>query len=538
MANRNKRGGGKTAFERVTTRTVMGAAVLFALPMIFVRFSGKETVTILAFPLILLFTLYLISEVIWERPTFRGVRLLLKGDQQDAARQYRRHMSVFGAAFGAVLSLAGVFLQPIFLQEAAGRAGNGRIFLVLMPGMVLLGSLGGKKGYLRACGAGAEVSLLSMGQNVLTLVLPCLLSILLSRFGVRVDALMQTDCYAAIYGAAGTAIGLDIACLASWIAFFLMELRFRAPDFFAGRRGKGRSGYPYLSMDAVFPLLLLAVLSFDLWRYFHGMPADEEGAAAHYALWGRYLGTAWYPSLFAGTLAVIPFILSVLQVQMRVQRDDSPSALDRFAGMIRHACILFFPMTLLISALALPINRGLFGQTDAEGAALLGWQILMLPFFSISVLLTILLYKSGGLRVILIGAGIATAAHIAAVLLIPGGEHPVMPVIVAHLIGMVLYALIVFVLLSAMLSYRQEWIHGVLIPLLSAGVATLPVFLLSRILAEVVGEILTIVILSVMAGIIYMLLLTILHGITEYELYRIPGGRLLAGFTGHDRRGV
>ena len=94
------------------------------------------------------------------------------------------------------------------------------------------------------------------------------------------------------------------------------------------------------------------------------------------------------------------------------------------------------------------------------------------------------------------------------------------------------------VLMSASLSYRQEWMHGVAIPFLCAILAALPSFALGGVFVGVIGEALTIILLSAVGLFLYMILLTILHGISEYELYRIPGGKLFAGLsrvTGRNR---
>lgn len=516
--------------DRVTRLTVGDAAEVFLLPLVLFRIVGAQTLVLLAVPLTLFLIMQFVGDTMWERPTFRNVRLLIRAERQGEARTYRKHMVLFGTLAGVAVTVLMLLLHSILYGEYAQRFGNRLLLLILAPALICVGAAAGKKGFLRAVGAGPVVRLVNMLKTILLLVFPCLFGGLAAHYGSKVDALLLTDRYASIYGMSGVLAGISLTEVIVLILFLLSERRYRAQDLFS-MRGERGSGYAFLSLEGLFALIIPAVICFDLWDFFRGTPAEEMTAAEFVDVFGRYIGCAIAPTLFAGCLLTIPFILPVYQVHAGYQHDDIPSALDRFAGMVRHAMITLLPAAFSICALAVPLVTLFIGHQDDDVSLLMRVQILAAPLFTMSLILSILFQKFGGLKILLIAAAAGSAVHIGAVF-IAAAAPGAYAYLIAHFAGILVFLVVTGLFLSASLSYRQEWVHGFLIPCISALIPALPLFALAPALSTILGELLTILILAPFYLLIYVILLTMLHGVTEYELYHIPGGRILTGLVG------
>lgn len=516
-------------------RGVICVSILAAMPILTVRFVAADAATLLLVPTVFLITLFLAGEVAWERNTYRGVKQLLKNDRRSAAREYRTHMSLFGAFIGFALTMAGFILQPLLYGVYAERAGSRYFVLLILPGFMLLGATAAKRGYLRASGAGGEVSFVLLLQNVLLLVLPCVFGFFSTRHGIKVDALLLTDRYAALYGAGGILVGIDLALFVSWLICSLMQLAFRAPDFFAGRKDRVRDSYQHFSAEGLIPLLILLLLLFDIWRYCHMPLAEEETELAHFLSLGRYAGAALAPMVFAGTVLCLINMRKIYEIPVRIYKGDRDRAYDRLADLVRHGVLVSIPVALLCSALATPLSWVLIGKADVEAAGFLRLQILAVPLVTFAIMLTLLFIKLGGLRAVLIGGGASGIVHLGIVIFASGAGGGINAQIAAHLTGLFLYDTIIGLLLAAVLSYSQDWFSGVFVPFLCAALASLPLYLLASLLTRGIGEILTMILLSMVGLVLYLFLITLFHGVTAQELRRIPGGFLFAGFLGGGR---
>ncbi|MCR5674184.1 MAG: oligosaccharide flippase family protein [Lachnospiraceae bacterium] len=528
---------GRTRADRATANTLGDMAVFFFLPILQIRAIGAEGAAILILPFGAIVLMHLLSEAIWERPTYRGVRLLLRSGREGEAADCRRKMSRFGALTGLVIALVLPMIAPLLFGDEASRMGTGWIMLAVLPALVFAGAIGPRKGFLRAQGAGAELVLTVLLQTLLLIFMPCVFGVILGRYGARVDALLLTDQYAAVYGAIGAMAGMSLAFFCAWLIVFVAGLKFRVPNLALGS-GRPRGGYAYFSTDGVLFLAGFAVCIFDLWRFFHAALSEKEAALvtdgtvlSGAALFGRFGATVFAPFVMIGCILSIPFILSVYQIHARFQREDDASAIDRYAGMIRHAMILFLPVTFLLSALATPVQTIINGKPDEMMEGLFRIQILAVPLLAFGILLALLFVKCGSVRAVLLAGAAGIAVHVIAVFLFTAGGRGIYAYVFAHLLGFLVFVSVTGVLLAAAFSYRQEWVHGLIIPFLSAAVSALPGFALASVLSGVIGEILTVVLVTAVGLLLYMVLLTVFHGITEYELYHIPGGKLFVGLS-------
>ena len=97
-------------------------------------------------------------------------------------------------------------------------------------------------------------------------------------------------------------------------------------------------------------------------------------------------------------------------------------------------------------------------------------------------------------------------------------------VILAVMAMLAFYDLISLMELSKMIHYRQELLRTFAVTLISAGAGALVIYFLNGALIDLIGEILSIFVCLITGMIIYIVLLIALRGVSEYELYAIPGG--------------
>ena len=77
---------------------------------------------------------------------------------------------------------------------------------------------------------------------------------------------------------------------------------------------------------------------------------------------------------------------------------------------------------------------------------------------------------------------------------------------------------------------------SLIVPVASAAAAGLIVFLINKLLINVIGDILTLIICAVLFWVIYMLVMVITGGILAHELGKIPLGKLFYGISVAIRR--
>ena len=517
--------------DRVTSRTVLQTAYLLALPIIIGRAASPETPALLYLPVAAVLMIYLLSEIMWERSVFRAVRLLMRDERGQEADVCRHRLGVFGFFTGIVLGIVVFFLQP-FLFGAEAAIGRSWVSLFILPGLAFLGAAGAERGFLRARGAALELSIIYILQNVLFFLLPVLGGVLAGRHGSKVDALLMTDCYRYVYAGAGTMTGISLAAFLIWLLLLLMRLRYRVVSLFATGRGRRHRDQAYFSAEGLPVPALFILCAVDLFLWFHAAhPEMGEETPSLIFQFGRYAGSVLAPTVFLGVFLSVPFVRSIYQIIAGFQHDDEASALDRFATMVRHAMILELPAAFVCFALSVPLTVILCGKQDAFTLPILRFNVLMVPVLGFALLLCVLFIKFGGVRAVAISAVCGIAVHILTVFLMLAAGRGLYAFVLGHFLGFLVFAVMTFIFLSLSLTYRQEWMHGFIIPLLSAVLSALPAFFLSSLLCGVIGEILTTVLLAALSGLLYIIILTALHGVTEYELYHVPGGGLFVGFS-------
>ena len=77
---------------------------------------------------------------------------------------------------------------------------------------------------------------------------------------------------------------------------------------------------------------------------------------------------------------------------------------------------------------------------------------------------------------------------------------------------------------------------SLILPVASAAAAGLIVFLINKLLINVIGDILTLIICAVLFWAVYMLVMVVTGGVLAHELSKIPFGKLFYGISVAIRR--
>ena len=507
--------------DRVSASCIRDVAVMAVIPLVLGRVAGPVGGAVFSVPLMFTVAACLCAELFWERPCFRNVRILLQSEKYEDAAIYRRRLATVGFLAGLLFGLAMVWAYAFLFGDMASRAGSKWMMLISLPGIALAAASGAPRGYLRARGADTGLTVSRVMFRVLVVILPCILGILGMRYGKKVDALLMTDRYAAVYSAAGAMAGMSLAMIAVWVELAAVTFVFRTSGLPSPGRSRGRS-YSYFPSEGFVPLILLALYGADMRLYFTGTdPAEDADLIAE---WGRWFGMGYAPMLLVSGLVLLPFVIDVYKVHARCSREDIPSARGRLANMVRHVMILSMPAAAFVCALAVPLVSILAGKPDDAGVVYMRLQMAGVPFAVFAVLFSLLLGKVGGMRAVWVSAVAGSVVHIVVLALMTGSGKGIYACVTARLAGIAVTCLLLALLLSATLSYRQEWLHGAVIPVICTAVAAAPMAALGAALPGVIGEVLTVIFLAVPGGLLYLVLLAILHGLAEYELYKIPGG--------------
>lgn len=103
-------------------------------------------------------------------------------------------------------------------------------------------------------------------------------------------------------------------------------------------------------------------------------------------------------------------------------------------------------------------------------------------------------------------------------------------VVVAVIVLFALLFILNLVSIQRRLALRIDWGRMIGIPVISAGVSGVVIFLINRLLAEKITSGVMSWICFLVGTLIYIALILALHGISERELKEIPGGEVIIFF--------
>lgn len=357
-------------------------------------------------------------------------------------------------------------------------------------------------------------------------------------YGQKVSNLLHNERFQYVYGAIGASTGLVTASLLSLLYLLILYFVFRKSLEKDGSREREYLKNSESSISRIRSLLgsggfhALFYLAFALssfgsaFVYFLLHKGDSEATSA----FGFY-----YAGCNALLEAMILVLMLVFYPQIRrvvyyQEREESRMAREKLGMLLHGVLVVVLPFVILSAVLSENLSILLLGDTGTEISGAMEVCSIGILFGTLGYVFILLLLrlKQSMPAVVIAGAsmvlqmvllGIMTSAGI-------GGA------LASALCQMLFYLLLTaagFVLVSREMQYRQDWIHGVAIPVVLAAVMGVVTMLINRFLTPAVGRIVGTIVCVAVGILVYVILLLAARNMREEELNCSLIGKLLSG---------
>ena len=510
---------------------VIGLAVL----MLLTRLIGDWGMTYLAAAL----EVYMLLQILLTAYIPEGMSRLLrarmnKGQYKNAAKVRKAGfwycLTVGAAGCVLLLTMADIFTGNFLKLPEAAFA-----LRLLAPLFLIEAVRAVLEGYFQGIGTAMPTVIAGILKQVFILSFSLLFANALYGHGQKVSALLHTEKFTYMYGAAGVALGMVFAgILALGFLFFIY--------MGAGRRAVSRSQEGMRlteSTPEVLRLLLFTVVPEALPRfllgagivgslYLYGRLSPEQlpaGMASCGAFYAQYV----LPTGFLTGLSLILCVGNRINLVSSMKKEEYKNAKNLLTGGIQTLllCGGFFAVINLV------LNPGLLrclfgGQTGTDyGAACMQRGFLTVLLLPMGIYFMQILNGLGKKKLVLLNTlGAFGAFLLTAVICDLAQADSYAPVFALEVMAGVFCLLNGFFVMRA-LQYTPEWVHLFAMPVLAAAVTGLCLFLLNKALVSLLGVSGAVLLGVVIGCFCYIILLFTFHCVRSKELYLLPGGKIL-----------
>lgn len=528
----------------LTSAVFWSIIIMMLYNMISVRIFGDMGAGFCSVPSALYFLLYVSFILAVQKSVYIMVRLRARRSQFiNAHSNMVRSLRLFGA-IGLILSLVIGFGSYYIARNLLG---TGKVYfqlIIVAISLFFMCEQGVIRGYLQGLGYTRPIVISDLLISISAFISGGIISAIMYSYGKKVNNLFHGDEYSAIYGASGMMIGLLFGSLVGFIQIFVSyQLRKKeiaeivksgAPRYLDNKNDVYKGIRPILYLYAS-PVLMSAIDNI----IFNLVQIKNDNARDMIAMYGAYVGRVVSFVILLSFLCCLPFIKSWNKVMARIERDELEGARDRLKKLLHFTYMLLAPVATALFVSSDIIQIAIFGKSSDQVAGLFQLGAIMLFFLSLGIFISWLLNHMGKSLLLVINISIAWAVHIGLmILLVLILNWELKGVIMAEIAGFAVYDIICLFMVLKMLKLRSNILGNVGIPLVAAALSGLVLLAEKKLLADHIGEILTILIGLVIYVIVYMVLLIVLRGVRTSELEKIPMGKFLMGFSSriqHDK---
>lgn len=458
-----------------------------------------------------------------------------------AVKDYRNAHRVFHCALIYVIVVGALSSSLTFLlADHLVQEGSVPVLRVLSPVIFLSGLLGVFRGYFQAHGTMVPTSV----SQIVEQLLHAAVSIGAAYFFVNLME-MESDTVRAVYGAAGSAVGIG--------AGVVIALLFMAGIYMLNRKGvkkrirrdKAHQPESYKSIFMVIigmvtPILLSTCI------YNSCTPLNQTIYARILSQVKGFSGAdiAKMYGIFAGkavVIANIPIALASAMASAIMPSISSSHALgemdavrSKVAQGIRTTMMIAIPCAVGLAVLAKPVTQVLFPQRESldQASALLAVLSVSVIFYGLSTLTNAVLQAVGKVNRPVVNAAAAliiqTAAFVVMLLYTDWNQY-------ALALSMVLYSFLTCVFnnisMRHVLKYRQEVMKTFVKPLMAALLMGLAAYgSYYGVYALLPVNVVALAVAIPVSGIVYFGAAMALGAVDEADLMRLPKGHLLVLF--------
>ena len=463
------------------------------------------------------------------------VRYRIRREQYKNAQKVLGSALMLGGIIGTLLSILLGLLGHVFSEKVLKVPLAGLSVSIMAPAIVFFILTGVFRGYFQGNGSRMPAIHSRILQIVVLFISGLVFSKIFGGYGSRVSALLQNDDFTGAYGAMGASLGIFTASLLCFLHMLVLYLLLKANRQSQMTREMSRV------QDTRFHMLFgSGVLYFLYWFFFQGQTLVGELIMMRYAGESNDMLTAW-GAYYGKVLSVVGILCcllgmiclpSVRKLVALLEKDEYRLAREKMGTLIHLSAALSVPTTILLAVFSENLLDVLFGGSNERTAAWLQLGSIMVVLYLFSMIFMEFLLRSRKLAYVTgIGAG---AFLLYTILLIMMAKSPKLGINALVIAGIVFYAFVAiggFLLVGRRIQYRQEWLRGIILIILSGAVSGIIAMLLNRAIVSLTGELISFCICFVVAIAVYLVLLTVTRAITPDEMEKIPGGWLLIKLT-------
>ena len=471
-----------------------------------------------------------------------GLTITLRGMMHDRVRrgQYHNASQVFSFAkkyafISSVASLAFcVLLYDVISNKILLDNGCRLGFIFVGPAVFLAILIDLNIGYLSGTD-NANASLIGEVVYAVTTGIGMIGgSILGVHFGTGIADLLHNEEVTAMYGAAGTMAGVCLGELITLI--FLMAMTIVYQRSFrhmmrteAGRHNEyttdisGRFIFGVLSDGAQELILHLPVLiSLILYRRIC-VTEDMIGSSVG-AFYSKYIVVTG----ILASLGTMPVQASLKGIAQAVNESDSQLASDRITRLFGKITYYAIPAVIFTTMLVPVLVPTVFSGRTTTAVSLLNMGTSMVIIYGVTYCFMSVLIKLGYSREMLLVSAVAlVAGTVLSIFLMKKYENGFTSAIIGGMICYLLCIIVCLVVLFRNFRLRLRLVQTVLLPLVIAGIIGVLIKLLSGVLYEATGGVLTLIICIIPAWLIYNLACMFLHLVSASAMSKKFLGPLL-----------
>ena len=526
----------------LTSALYWAVVIMMIYDVISVKIFGDTGAGYFSWPMSLFFLFYMAFVLAVQKSVYVMVRLRARRSQfYNAESNMQKSMRLF--------LVVGILLSAVFMTTSLPIArnlfGSGRSYLQILfvaVSLIFLCPQGVIRGYLQGLGYTRPIFFSDLLIAFTSSVVGSVISGFLYSYGKKVNDLFHVDEFSAIYGASGMMIGLMVGSIVGLVQIFISlavrkneinEIVKNGAPKYLDSKNDVLTGYKAITFLYMTPILVCLLDNIVFIAYYSGDGKVAQAISTYGAFSGRVISLI----VLATFLCSIPFIKSWNRVMARIERDEIEGARDRLRKLVHMESLLLIPVTVFMFAVADTIQTAVFGKTNSSLNGIIQLGSVMMLVLAIAVFCSWLLNHMGKSTLILINLSAGWGVHVLLLfVLFIGLKSGLMGIAVSMFSAFLTYDLLSIFMIFRMLKYRQEVMRTLCVPLISALVAGLLLFLINMGLVNVVGEILTLIIGVSIYYVVYMLLIIALRGVKIHELNKIPLGRLFVGIAAKIQR--
>lgn len=539
----------KQYFEEKRIRPdILTAAVYWAIIIMMVyticglRIYGDKGAGFLSGPLSVFYILYLIFVLAVQKSVWVMVRVRARRSQfLNAEANMKRSFRIF--IISGIVVMAMLLIGSFFFSEKLFGSSRGN-FACIMVGItsIVLCIQGVLRGYLQGIGYTKPIVISDLIIAVISFVSGIFLSLIMYRYGLKVNDLFHISELSAVYGSAGMLLGILIGSLGGLLQILISftirkaeieEIVKEGAPRYLDNKNDVLTSIRSIVLLYVSPALLVLVDQI----FFVITHKKAEAELDFQTLMGIYAGRAIPVIVTCILLCCVPFIRPWNRVMARIERDEIEGARDRLDDLASVSLKLVIPVMIFVFVMAQTLEIALFGKDVEMSSMLIRIGSPLIVFGAVAMFLSWLLNHMGKTILTTVCLALSWAVHVALLIaftvLLKLGIYGMM---LASLVSVIFYCLSSFFMLKKMLKYNFDFAKNFGKPLFAAAVAGFVIFLINKLFINLVGDILTFVICFVVFYFGYLFAMVFLGEFNRNSLKKIPFGFVYNGFVPRNSR--